>query len=186
VKRFSSAFTVLLALFVTVGTVSFAQTKTVAITTNQTTVDGVVNAAEYSFSQDFGQMTVYVNRTADALYLAVVGTTKGWVAIGLGSLRMDGSTIFMGYVDSKGKVSFKPQEGQGHTHLDAGQTVESTVISSAMKEDGGKTTLEVALKPASYIKAGQTELDLIYAQGSDDSFTPRHMFRGSLALKLAP
>lgn len=184
-KRFSLISAAILVLFVIVGASSFAQAKTLAITTNKTVVDGVVNAAEYSFTQDFGQMTVYANRTADALYLAVVGNTKGWVALGLGSMRMDGSTILMGFVDASGKVQFKPQAGQGHTHKDAGQDVQSTIISYAMKLVDGKTTLEVALKPSSYIKAGQTELDVIYAQGTEASFVPRHMFRGALAIKLA-
>jgi hypothetical protein len=185
VKRSSRLISVLLVLFVFVGAASFAQVKTLSVTTNKTVVDGVVNPNEYSVSQDFGQMSLYVNRTADALSVAVVGSTTGWVAIGLGSLRMDGSTILMGYVDAAGKVAFKPQAGQGHTHQDAGQDVQSTVISYAIKEAGGKTTLEVALKPSAYIKTGQSELDLIYAQGNEDSFTPKHMFRGAVAIKLA-
>jgi hypothetical protein len=185
VKRSPVLFLASLALFVAVGASSFAQSKNLAVTTSKPVVDGVVNTNEYSFSQDFGQMTVYVNRTADTLSIAVVGATKGWVALGLGSLRMDGATIFMGFVDSAGKVSFKPQAGQGHTHQDVGQDVQSTIISSAMKEAGGKTTLEIALKPASYIKTGQKEIDIIYAQGNEDSFVPRHMYRGSLAVKLA-
>lgn len=184
-KRFSLLFSTILVLLFIVGASSFGQAKTLAVTTNKTVVDGVVNPDEYSFTQDFGQMTLYANRTADALYLAVVGNTKGWVAIGIGSLRMDGSTILMGFVDASGNVQFKPQAGQGHTHKDVGQDVQSTIISYAMKQVNGKTTLEVALKPSAYIKAGQTELDIIYAQGSQASFLPRHMFRGSLAIKLA-
>jgi hypothetical protein len=97
---------------------------------------------------------------------------------------MDGATIFMGYVDSSGKAAFTSQAGQGHTHKDAAAEVAATVISSALKEAGGKTTLEVALKPGSYVKSGQATLDMIYAEGGTDSFSPKHSFRGTLGLKL--
>jgi hypothetical protein len=148
-------------------------------------VDGVVNPDEYSFTQNFGDLTLYVNRTADALYLGAVGNTTGWVSVGLGSLKMDGATIFIGYVGADGKVQFKPQAGSGHSHKDVGGDVSGTIISYAMKETGGKTTLEIALRSAAYVKAGQSALQIIYAEGTEKSFTPRHMMRGALSLALA-
>ena len=63
----------------------FAQS--LAVSTNKTVVDGVVKAGEYSFSQEFGPLTLYANRTADTLHLAVVGSTTGWVAVGLGIVQ---------------------------------------------------------------------------------------------------
>ncbi len=167
------------------GTAAFGQAKNLAVTTNKTVVDGVVNPAEYSYSQDFGQLSVYLNRTADTLYIGVVGITTGWVAVGLGSMRMDGSTMFMGFVTSDGKVQFKPQAGSGHTHKDTDASVQATVVASALKEAGGKTTMEIALKPDAYIKAGQKALQLIYAEGTEDAFTPRHMFRGAVSIPVA-
>jgi hypothetical protein len=184
VRRFS---TLLLSfvLFIALGTVVFGQAKSLAITTNKTVVDGVVNPGEYSFTQDFGELSLYVNRTADALYLGAVGNTTGWVSVGLGSLKMDGATIFIGYVGADGKVQFKAQAGSGHSHKDVGGDVSGTIISYAMKEAGGKTTLEIALRPAAYVKAGQSALQIIYAQGTEKSFIPRHMLRGALSLALA-
>jgi hypothetical protein len=171
-----------LILLASAGT-GFAQT--LAITTNKTVVDGVVNPSEYSFSKDFKKLVLYINRTSDALYVAVVGNTKGWVAFGLGSLLMNGSTIFMGYVKNDGTAQFKPQAGKNHTHQDTTKAVADTIVAYAMKEADGKTTLEVELKPASYITSGQSELDVIYAEGTEKSFLPIHMFRGSLAVKFA-
>jgi hypothetical protein len=156
-----------------------------AVTTTQPTVDGVVKAGEYSYSKDAQQLTLYVNRTADALSVAVVGKTAGWVAFGLGSLRMDGATIFMGYVQPDGTVQLKPQAGQGHSHRDTTKDVQDTILASAMTESSGVTTLEVTLRPDTYVKSGQSVLDLIYAEGSDDSFQPKHMFRGTLELTLS-
>ncbi len=165
------------------GGAAFAQR--VAVTNTKPVVDGVIKPGEYSFSKDFKQLTLYVTRTADALYVGVVGETTGWVAFGLGSLRMDGATIFMGFVGTDGKVQFKPQAGRGHTHHDTTKEVSDSVIAYAMKETGSTTTLEVELKPDMYIKSGQGFLDVIYAEGTDKSFVPYHMFRGAIELTLA-
>jgi hypothetical protein len=167
------------------GTAAFGQSKALATTTNKTVVDGMVNPSEYSFSQDFGELSLYANRTADALYLGLVGNTTGWVSVGLGSLKMDGATIFIGFVGSDGKVQFKAQAGSGHSHKDVDGDVVATIVSYAMKQAGGKTTLEIALKPAAYIKAGQSALLVIYAEGTEKSFVPRHSFRGALSIPLA-
>ena len=183
-KRFSTLFFSFI-LFIILGAAAFGQAKSLAITANKTVVDGVVNPGEYSFTQDFGELSLSVNRTADALYLGAVGNTTGWVSVGLGSMKMDGSTIFIGFVGSDGKVQFKAQAGSGHSHKDVSGDVTGTIISYAMKESGGKTTLEIALRPVAYIKAGQTALQIIYADGTEKSFIPRHMFRGALSLPLA-
>ena len=183
--RRSLAFFFFLVFSIALGTAAFGQAKPLATTTNKTVVDGVVNPAEYSFSQDFGELSLYANRTADALYLGLVGNTTGWVSVGLGSLKMDGSTIFIGFVGKDGKMQFKAQAGSGHSHKDVSGDVAATIISSAMKEADGKTTLEIALKPAAYIKAGQSALQVIYAEGTEKSYIPRHMFRGALSIQLA-
>jgi hypothetical protein len=144
-------------------------------------VDGAVASGEYSLTLDFGQLQLSLTRTADTLYVGVVGKTKGWVAFGLGSQRMDGAAIFFGFVGDDGKVQFKPQLGSGRSHKDA----EEAVASHAMKEADGKTTLEVALKIDKWITKGQKSLDLIYAMGAQDSFTVRHSLRGATIVNLA-
>jgi len=165
------------------GVAVFAQGK-LGTSTGKPSVDGVIQAGEYSYSQDFDQqMTLYASRTASTLYLAVVGNTGGWVAVGLGSPRMDGADIFMGYVKD-GKVTFKPQLGKGHRHSDAPSDVADTLVSYAMKQAGGKTTLEVALKAGAYIKGGQSSLDDIFAMGDQASFTQYHSYRNATTLAL--
>ena len=176
---FSCALVLLLTL---VGAAGFAQS--LAVTTNKTVIDGAVKADEYSFTQQFDSLTLYANRTKDALSLAIVGDTTGWVSVGLGSQKMDGATIFIGFVGADGKVQFKPQMGTGHRHADTTKAVADTVTSYSLKEADGKTTMELSLKPAAYIKDGQTSLDIIYAVGEDKSFIPRHSSRGALSLKL--
>jgi hypothetical protein len=167
-----------------VGPSGFAQDAGLSVTTNKVVVDGAVKANEYSFSKELDSLTLYANRTKDTLSLAVVGDTTGWVSVGLGYLKMDGSTIFMGFVGNDGKVQFKPQVGTGNRHTDAPKNVADTVSSYAIKEANGKTTLEISLNAAAYIKNGQTALELIYAVGEAKSFIPKHSSRGALSLKL--
>jgi hypothetical protein len=178
---------VILSLLLAVGAIaSAADVKPLAITTNATTVDGVVKPNEYSFAQDLGTFRVYANRTADVLSVAVVGKTTGWVSIGLGSMRMAGSTMFYGYVDSSGAVQYKTRIGTGHKHADAEKAVQDTVVARAVAESAaGYTTVEVQLKPGAYLKAGQTGLDVIFAKGAADDFASMHNGRGALAIPLA-
>ena len=176
-----SVLVLFLALAASTG---FAQAAGLAVSTNKTVVDGAVTPDEYTFKKAYDLLTLYANRTADTLYLAVEGKTTGWVALGLGSLKMDGATIFIGYLDNAGKVQFKPQAGSGHGHGDTTAEVAATVISYAIKQAGDVTTLEIALKATSYIKHGQQTLDLIFAVGADKSLRSRHMYRDSLSLKL--
>lgn len=182
-KRFTS-LAVAVALFA-IGATAFAQSTSLAVTKTKPVIDGVVNTGEYSYSKSFSDLVLYINLTADALSVAVVGNTTGWVAFGLGSQKMDGATIFMGFVQKDGTVQFKPQMGRGHRHSDTTADVTTTVVKYAMKEAGGKTTLEAELKPTSYMPVGKDVLDMIYAMGTEDSFTPMHMLRGGLGVPLA-
>jgi hypothetical protein len=182
-KRKMKLSAVVLLLLALVGTAGFAQS--LAVGTAKPVIDGVVKAGEYTWTQQFDTITLYASRTADTLSLAVVGSTTGWVAVGLGSLKMNGATIFMGFVGADGKVQFKPQSGNGHRHVDAKEpSVADSIVSYQIKEAGGKTTLEIALKAADYVKSGQAALDVIFAVGEDKSFTPYHSSRGSVSLKL--
>jgi hypothetical protein len=156
-----------------------------ALTVKAPVVDGVVMPGEYSFTKDSGDLVLSASRSADTLWLAVTGQTTGWVGVGVGALQMDGATIFMGYVDDHGKVTFKPQAGQpDHTHSDTTPAVLATVVSYALTEVAGITTLEVALKAAPYIAAGQKELDVIFAVGPADNFTDYHLDRDFVSLSL--
>ena len=167
-----------------VGAGSAEDQKPLVVSSVVTTVDGTIHEGEYSYMHDYGSLKLYVNRTAEALYLGVVGNTSGWVGVGVGSLKMDRATIFIGYVDDGGAEQFKIQTGSAHTHGDVSGDVSSTVISHAMTEHDRTTTLEVALKPDAYIDPGQTHLDLIFAAGQLKSFTERHFFRDFLRLNL--
>jgi hypothetical protein len=183
-KRSTALLSALSLLLLLCAAAGFAQGAGLAVTAAKPVVDGVVHPGEYSFTQQSGPLTLSASRSADTLYLAVTAKTDGWVAVGLGSLKMNGSMIFMGFVGTDGKAQFKPQAGSGHAHKDASVSVSETVISSAIKEADGVTTMEIALKAGAYVKSGQQALELILAVGEDKSFVPYHSYRNSLSLKL--
>ena len=172
-------------LLTCVAVVGFSQSQILTVSSKAPTVDGVVNAGEYTYMHDFDhKLTLYASRTADTLYFGVVGQTDGWVSVGLGSQKMDGAVILIGFVDTDGKVSFKTEIGKGRRHVDAPPDVSAAVTSYAMKQDGGTTTLEVAIKAAGFIKTGQSSLDVIYAIGKARNLTSYHVYRGATSLPL--
>jgi DOMON domain len=172
-------------LLASVAGLTFAQQNHLVVSSTKPVVDGVVQAGEYTYTRTFdNQVTLYASRTEDTLYFAVVAPTSGWVAIGLGSKKMDGSTIFMGFVDTDGKPSFKTQLGKGKRHMDAPADLSGVVTSYAIRKAGGKTTLEVAVKADAFIKQGQAALDVIYAAADEANYTKYHNSRGSMSFAL--
>jgi hypothetical protein len=178
-----SAILIVLALLAALAIPAVAQdrTLTLATTTAKPTADGVVAKNEYPATLTVGTSTVSMARSADALSIAISAQTQGWVAIGLGSSRMNGATIFIGYV-ANGKLELKVQQGSGHSHADLAS---DALIASAGKEENGVTTIELTLKPGAFIAKGQTELPFIMAWGNADSFFAIHAGRFGGTVKLA-
>lgn len=145
------------------------------------TIDGTVGASEYSVGAEVRQVKLWLSRTADTVYAAISAQTTGWVALGFGSQRMDGALMVVGFVDSKGGTQLKVQKGSGRTH---GDIESDALVTFAMKEAGGVTTMELALKASSLIGTGATELPVIYAMGGADNFASMHRARGSQPVKL--
>ena len=152
---------------------SFAQG--LAVGTAAPVVDGVIDAAQYTYTLDLGQMTLHFQRSGDTLYIGVVGKTTGWVAVGLGG-RMNASPIFIGYF-ADDKAQLRADMGMGHSHQAAQAQNQAAVSAWDVKEQGGLTTLEIALTGA--ILQGQKDLNVIYSMGPSDNFTSYHSFRGA-------
>lgn len=140
--------------------------------------DGSVKQGEYSFDKADGPAHIYARFDSSKVYIAIVGETSGWVAVGLNSTRMHGAKIFMGYVDGKGP-SFTTQAGVRHSHSD---TSDFAAVLHGVGEANGATTLELILDRSSFIPAGAASLDIIYAMGSSDSFRQFHSFHGTTSL----
>ncbi len=174
---------VLSAAFLFAGFAVSAQTQALVlpVSKEKPTIDGVSGASEYPVGTEVGKMKLWLSRTADTVYAAVSDETTGWVAVGFGSPKMDGALIFIGFVSADGKSQLKIQKGAGHTH---GDVESDALIQFAMKEEGGVTTLELAIKASSVIGKGATDLPMIFAMGGADSFTSLHRARSPQQVKL--
>ena len=172
-----------LALLAALAIPAVAQDRTLTLstTTAKPTVDGVVAKEEYPATLTVGTAAVSLARSADALSIAISAQTKGWVAIGLGSDRMNGATIFIGYV-ANGKLELKIQQGRGHGH---GDLESDALVASAGTEENGVTTIELKLKPGAFIAKDQKELPFVMAWGGADSFVSIHAGRFTGTVKLA-
>jgi hypothetical protein len=141
------------------------------------TVDGVIGPSEYQFTTEVSGMTVGATLGKDGkLYLSVKAQTGGWVALGVGGAKMDGSRLFLAY-DTGDKQVFNEQLGAGHGHKDrADDVVEKWVVKAA----DGVTSLELVLPASAAVADGK--IDLLYAYSASTSYMFPHKARGSLSL----
>jgi len=175
------AFAVILMLVVPAGWL-LAQSASLAKTTTAPKVDGTLNAKEYSYTLQQPSVQLGMSWVDDTLYVAVTGQTTGWVAVGLGSPRMDGAVLYLGFV-ADGKGQMKVQQGTGHRH---GDTSSDTPTQFALKEANGQTTMELALKADGFIAASQNKLDVILAYGTADSFNSMHRAHFTTTVDITP
>lgn len=133
--------------------------------------DGVVGAGEYSFQGTLKDMKLSLSLSADAstLFVALEAPTTGWVAVGLGSLKMNGSFMVLAYVD-KGTAAISEQTGAGFSHK---ENASKLLRSQAAREANGSTILEYSLPAAPY--TAWPALRLIVAYGRSDNFTSKHV-----------
>lgn len=133
--------------------------------------DGQVKANEYSFKASYSGMGLSASLSEDGntLYMALDAPTKGWVSIGLGSLRMDGAFMVLAY-DNGGKSVISEQTGKGHGHRPNSST---ELTAGVVKEEGGSTVLEIAVGARKFI-SGKT-IKLLVSYGNKDNFTSKHV-----------
>ena len=143
-------------------------------------VDGLISDEEYALSIPLDNITVHAARTADTLYFGISAQTRGWVALGFGSERMDGASLFIGTV-TRGAASLSSQLGRAHSHNEIGA---NPVTDFAMSEEADRTTMELAFKAADLITAGQTDLTILAAFGPNDRLNSYHVSRGRLTIQL--
>jgi hypothetical protein len=178
------AKTVLCVVIMVLGVAALAEAQTagtLGLTSALPKVDGSIGAKEYTFTTDASGMQLGMSLSADTLFVAVSCPTTGWVAVGLGSSRMNGAVIYIGFMGTD-KGQLKVQQGSGHGHSD---TAANAPVQYSLSESNGRTMMELALKSASFIAKGQKTLDLVVAMGSADSFVSMHKARTGLSVTLA-
>jgi hypothetical protein len=158
-----------------------AQAPKLSVVAAPVKVDGVFGEREYSLVSEAAGMKLGLTWTADTLFVGLSAPTAGWVAAGLGSTKMDGAVMYIGYVTGAA-TELKVQKGAGHRHADADVDAPTQY---AMKETGNQTVLEFAVKSSAVIAKGQKTLDVVIAMGGADSFTSMHKARASLVVELA-
>lgn len=145
------------------------------------TADGILGADEYSFNGTYSGMKLGVSLSADraTLYLALEAPTTGWVALGLGSLTMNGAYIVLASV-TNGQPVVSEQTGAGHGHS---PNKEKKLAASAVRETNGTTVLEIALPAAAY--ASGNTMQILMSYGAADSFVVKHSVHASAELSVA-
>jgi hypothetical protein len=142
-------------------------------------IDGSLASAEYQQAKTIGGVTVALTLGSDKqLYLAIQAKTTGWVALGTGTGRMDGSNLFLAVL-ADGKPVLSEQLGKGHSHGDApGSLVSNWKLVVA----DGVSTLELSLPADKVTSAGK--LNLLWAYGNTTDLKARHAARGSLSFSV--
>ena len=148
-------------------------------TSTASVIDGKISVGEYTFTKTGSGITVAARLSADAktLFIAASAPTTGWVAIGLGSRKMSGAFMVLGFV-SDGKQTVSTEMGKGYTHT----PVASTDVVAVVVEDAGVTTLELSLPAAQSVKAGGVAA--IAAFGLKDNAKSIHSKYSSLDIQL--
>jgi hypothetical protein len=143
-------------------------------------IDGIISPGEYSLTVELPRGMLYLNRTREVLSIALQSELDGWVAVGLGSQRMNQASIYIGYVDS-GEQVFARQLGRGHSHRDS-PVAEPTDV--RLKENQVGTVLELSFPRSAFVQEGSTTLSLIVACGNRDNLDSYHSMRRGLEIGL--
>ncbi len=147
---------------------------------NKPVADGIIAKGEYARTVSGAGMNLSLSLSSDGktLHVALEAPTTGWVAVGLGSLRMDGAFMVLAF-DASGTMTISEQTGTGNRH----KPNEVNKLSAGfVKETGSNTTLEFSLPVAEYLK--DASLRMIMAFGQKDNLNSLHSAYAPIDLKL--
>lgn len=138
-------------------------------------LDGILTAGEYSETQLINGIIIGTSLSADGsmLYVVVSAKTSGWVAVGLGSMRMNGSIMVMGYAEG-GKQSISFELGKGYSHA----TTSIKDAKAFVVQEGDVTTIEVSVPAAAYVKNSVLQMNAAF--GPKDDFKSKHTKRAAI------
>ncbi len=142
-------------------------------------LDGVIAEGEYRFVETKSGIRLASSLSADGstLYVAVSGATRGWVAFGVGSPRMNGAYMILGFQETGGRTAISEETGVGHSHRPNAQRVATAVV----REQDGVTTLEASFPAAAFVQNGQ--IQAIAALGNRDDLTSLHRARAAFVIR---
>ncbi len=143
-------------------------------------VDGRAGEEEYAARRELQGMVLSAGYWDETLYLALEGDTQGWVAAGFGSRRMDGAYVAMGFAGPGGTPTFREMAGRRHSLR---RSEEHWVEGYAVREEGGVTTLELAV-PLARWQGEDRRIPMILALGDRDSLAAMHSRHRSFTLRI--
>jgi hypothetical protein len=149
------------------------------------TADGVISSGEYTNTNTYGDYEINWTSDDKYVYIGLKVKTDGWVAVGIqpGLLMMD-ADIILGDI-SDGKVTVDDQFSTGNfgphvSDVELGGT--NDILEFGGKEAGGYTTIEFKRALDTGDKYDHPLVKgvnkIIWAYGSDDQVTVKHINRG--------
>lgn len=141
-------------------------------------IDGIVSPGEYSGQRALDKGTLHWMVEEEDLVIAYAAPTEGWVALGFGGLKMDGTLLILGY-EKDGTPAFSVERGRGRRHSPIDEEIDATV---GVKETEEETVLEIRIPLSAFPGNGSGGSDHIIAFGRRDDFTSFHRFRDAQSL----
>lgn len=152
-------------------------------------LDGIIESDEYSDSTSFNaeKFILYWSIEGDAIYLGLIGSTDGWVTIGIEPTdSMQDADMIFGWVYENGTVGILDcystgKYGPHPPDTDIGGTLD--VLAYNGSEDSGKTTIEFSRKLVTgdlYDKELPIKgnVNIIWALGPSDNYLDKHTTKG--------
>ncbi|MFX0052495.1 MAG: DOMON domain-containing protein [Candidatus Hodarchaeota archaeon] len=158
--------------------------------------DGIINLDEYSDSKSFydGNFILYWQIEGDIIYLGFIGTTNGWVTIGIEpTVSMLDADMIFGWVNMNSTVEILDcfstgKYGPHPPDTELGGT--NDILAYNGSEDSGKITIEFSRKLApgdEYDKEipATGEVNIIWALGPSDNYLDKHTRKGAGTMSMS-
>ena len=150
------------------------------------TADGVIKGGEYTNKISLGvDYELYWKSDGQYIYIAMKAKTSGWVAVGIqpGSMMKDADMMFGFVKDGKTMVSDTFSTGSYGPHPpDTDLGGKNNILEFGGREEGGYTIIEFKRALTTGDKydhpLSKGVNKIIWAYGSDDELTPKHIVRG--------
>ena len=153
------------AALIAAAALAFAAAWPLAAQSAVPVADGVLNPGEYAVA--FEKMTMKLGFTLSAdksvVFVAIQAPAAGWISVGLGSTRMNGTYMVLGY-DAAGKTVISEETGTRDGHRPNSTSILKT---KAVKEVKGQTTLEFSVPAAKFLKGDNIDMIIAYSDRDD-------------------
>jgi len=147
--------------------------------------DGVIGTGEYAGVKTFDDYEIRWISDEQHIYIAMKAKTSGWVAVGIqpGSMMKDADMMFGFVKDGKTMVSDTFSTGSYGPHPpDTDLGGKNNILEFGGREEGGYTIIEFKRALTTGDKydhpLSKGVNKIIWAYGSDDELTPKHIVRG--------